>query len=107
MGANKIRLITYRENLRYLESKEHLVEAPLHRVQYVYITQLANELFNFLGNAMISLHETLLNPLEPSGYTCSVLFNTKSPRFPHTRYILLQYDSYNHHRLYPYTILTV
>lgn len=33
-GVNEITSIAYRENLRYLESEEHLDEASLHTVQY-------------------------------------------------------------------------
>ena len=33
-GVNEITFIAYRENLRHLESDEHLGEAPLHTVQY-------------------------------------------------------------------------
>ena len=106
MGVNEIISIAYREILRYLESEEHLGETPFHTVQYfpsslyiyIYIIQINKELFNFLGNAIISLHDTLLNPLPTSGHTCSVLFNTKSLPFAHTTYILFQYDFYNHHR---------
>jgi hypothetical protein len=59
-----------------------------------------------LHTATVRLDETVLNPLEPSGYYMyHLLYHTKTRHFAHTLHLRVPYESHNKQRLFPQTAL--